>query len=62
MLISNIITPPSKYLQKHTHKIHHNQIEVRTEIQIQRLLVTISPLASMNSYKRICIILSIYSQ
>jgi len=60
MLISNIITPPSKYLQKHIHKIHHIQIKVRTEIQ--RLLVTISPLALMNSYKIICIIKSIYSQ
>ena len=60
MLISNIITPPSKYLQKHIHKIHLIHIKVRTEIQ--RLLVIVGPLASMNSYKRICIIKSIYSQ
>ena len=33
---------------------------VRTEIE--RLLVTVSPLVSMNSYKRICIIKSVYSQ
>ena len=60
MLISNIITPPSKYLQKHIHKIHDIKIKLITEIQ--RLLVTVSPLESMNSYKRICIIKSIYSQ
>ena len=60
MHISNIITPPSKFLQKHMHKIHHIQIKVKTEIP--RLLVTVNPLASMNNYKRICIIKSIYLQ
>jgi len=60
MLVSNTITPPSKYLQKHIHKIQHIQIKVGTKIQ--RLLVTVSPLASMKNYKRICIIKSIYSQ
>jgi len=42
------------------HKIHHIQIKVR--IEIPRLLVTVTPLASMNNYKRIWIIKSIYSQ
>jgi len=42
------------------HKIHHIQIKVKTEIP--RLLVTVNPLASMNNYKRICIIKSIYLQ
>jgi len=59
MLISNIITPPSKYLQKHIHKIHHIQIKVRTKIQ--KLIVTVSPLTSMNIFKRVRVIKSIYS-